>query len=121
MSEKVKCPTCGSLLKAINSRHISSKKHQSALRKKGLSASNDPALKLISQKSTSRQKSSTRISLDNLIKRIDKIEFLVRNLKNNQELIFKSLEKIGGSNSEVFIKKSQEIRRKISTEVIKML
>ncbi|MEJ2249367.1 MAG: hypothetical protein P8Y97_06875 [Candidatus Lokiarchaeota archaeon] len=119
MSEKVKCPTCGKLLKVINRNHIDSKKHQNALKKKGLSETNDPVLKFISKKSTRRQKSSSKMTLNKLIERVDKIEFLIRDLKNNQDLIFKSLEKIGGSDSEIFMKKSQQLRKKIAKEDIK--
>ncbi|MHA1150871.1 MAG: hypothetical protein ACTSR8_21840 [Promethearchaeota archaeon] len=43
----MECPTCGSKLKEMTERHISSNKHQDALREQNINESEDPALELL--------------------------------------------------------------------------
>ena len=43
MPSKVKCPICGSELTNFTKRHIDSKRHQTALKKKEITPSKNPA------------------------------------------------------------------------------
>ena len=91
MSSKIKCPICGSLLKALNSRHIDSTKHQNALKKKGIPFSEDPTLKSIKKKISSN--SSTKIKTINFLsQKIDNLEIVISEIKKNQNLILNILD-----------------------------
>lgn len=90
MSSKIKCPVCGSELKVLNSRHINSKKHQRALKKKGISPQNDPALKYTKTKSSAKRKSQSS-SIVQIKKRIKSLEEAVIEIKRNQSKIIKVL------------------------------
>ncbi|MHA1151001.1 MAG: hypothetical protein ACTSR8_22495 [Promethearchaeota archaeon] len=91
MSSKIKCPVCGSELKVLNSQHINSKKHQTALKKAGISSSKDPALELIS-KSKPKKKTAKSISNKKLEQKITDLEHKISELKKNQALILTILE-----------------------------
>jgi len=94
MSSRVTCPVCGSSLKRMTKSHINTKKHQSALKEKGISPSEDPAKDLMKKKKT---KSRTRASASTvqLQERLDRIEQAIQQLKSNQQLILEAISSSG--------------------------
>lgn len=52
MSQKVKCPVCGSALQSFSKRHTNSKKHQDALKAAGIDPKDDPSLKMVDKPTT---------------------------------------------------------------------
>jgi hypothetical protein len=91
MSSKIKCPICGSELKVLNSRHINSKKHQKALKTKGISRSNDPTLDLIKKRKSTRKASKSSV-IKNLEGRLNLLEEEISAIKKSQKIILKVME-----------------------------
>ena len=97
MTQKIKCPVCGSELKAMTKNHLGTKRHREALQKKGISPKDDPALKYLSTgKKPSRAKTQINrkkefSQLSEIEKRLINVERIIEELKQQQNMILSFL------------------------------
>lgn len=116
MSSKVKCPVCGSQLQSVTKKHIDSKKHQEALKKKGIPESQDPTLEILDKKS--QKKEVKKHITGEIDERVVNLEKTVNLLKENQEMILKMLESINLKESNYMNKTSLKPKYKLKIEDI---
>ncbi len=109
MPSKVKCPVCGSELASFTKRHIDSKKHQATLKKKGISPSEDPALKLLKKKPQPVKNQAIR----GIEERVVKLETVINQIKENQDIILKILESLNIKETNVLKKKFSKPKKKL--------
>lgn len=117
MPSKVKCPICGSELTNFTKGHIDTKKHQAALKKKDISPSEDPALKLLKKK-TQTQPVKKQIT-KGIEARVVKLETIVNQIKENQGIILKILDSLNIKKINVLKKKSLKPTKKLKIEDIR--
>jgi len=110
MSSKIECPVCKSKLQKITMDHISTLKHQKALKKAGIAPKLDPSLKLIKKKPIKSKVKNQTPRIAQIDNRISILEKVVNNIEKRQNELFSMITLL---NKGIKPESSIEIERKI--------